>query len=139
MFAILFQDAGPVRMESLNLSTGGEVGGRDTCPTEVDIMEAASLQEDRSEVVEAVVEAMEPVFMAPGSTRSDELCSNVSKLCFDSSSLTPCSSETYSKMCVCGLISGCWPGPYGVAQLAHWRGRWGLGRASDRGGHNGSG
>ena len=77
-------------MESLNLPTGGEGGGGDMSPTEVDIMEAASLRDNRSDVVEAVseavAEAVEPMCMAPGSTTSDELCSNVSKMCFDSSS-----------------------------------------------------
>ena len=69
--------AGPVQMESLNLPTGGEGGGRDMCPTNADLIEAAGLHQDCSDVVEEV----ECFGRAAGSTTGGELCSNVGKMC----------------------------------------------------------
>ena len=125
VFAILFQVAGPVPVESLNLTTGGEVGGGDMCPTEADIMEASSYEDrdDRSDVVEVV----ERVGKAPGSPTMDELCSNVSKMGFNSSSRQHVLPKPIpSGECVCGLISGGWPRPNAISQLEHrWDDWWG--------------
>ena len=70
-------------MESLKLPSGGEGGGWDACPTEVDITEAASLQDNRSEDLGVTVEAVEHVGIAPRSSTSDDLCSDVSQMCSD--------------------------------------------------------
>ena len=81
VFGILFQEGASVPVESLNLPTGEEGGSWNMCPTKADMVEAASLcdyRDDRSIFVE-----VEHVEREPGSPTMEELCSNVSKLCFD--------------------------------------------------------
>ena len=83
VYAILFQEAGQVPKDSLNLTTSGEGGGGDMCPTEADKMESSSYGDQDNHL--GVVEVVERVSRAPGSPTMDTLCSNVSKMCFDSS------------------------------------------------------